>query len=116
MNLWVKEMGKKEGNPVLFYKQQGQILADIGVSIGLDFALVIQTPLQTEVVQNCGSNKVVCLDATHGTNGYDFKLISVLVVDEFGEGFPVACCFSNREDKTLLLNFLKHLKQRDQEI
>ena len=71
-------MGKKEGNPVLFYEQQGQILVDIGVSIGLDindFALVIPTPLQTEVLQNCGSNKVVCLDATHGTNGYDFKLV-----------------------------------------
>ena len=69
-------MGKKEGNPVLFYKQQGQILADIGVSIGLDindFALVIQAPLQTEVLQNCGSNKVVCLDATHGTNGCDWR-------------------------------------------
>ena len=109
VNLWVKEMGKKEGNPVLFYKQQGQILAGLDIN---DFALVIQTPLQTEVLQNCGSNKVVCLDATHGTNGYDFKLISVLVVDEFGEGFPVAWCFSNREDKTLLVNFLKHLKQR----
>ena len=35
VNLWVKEMGKKKGNPVLLYKQQGQILADIGVSIGL---------------------------------------------------------------------------------
>ena len=29
VNLWVKEIGKKEGNPVLFYKQQGQILADV---------------------------------------------------------------------------------------
>ena len=31
-----------------------------------DFALVIQTLLQTD-----------CLDATHATNRYDFKLISV---------------------------------------
>ena len=36
----------------------------------------------------------------------------MLVVNEFGEGFPVAWCFSNREDKNLLLNFLKHLKQQ----
>ena len=53
-----------------------------------DFALVIQTSLQREVLQTCSSNRVVCIDATHGTNGYDFKLISMLVVDEFGEGFP----------------------------
>ncbi len=42
---------------------------------------------------------MVCIDSTHGTNGYDFKLISIVVVDEFGEGFPVAWCFSNQEER-----------------
>ena len=107
-------MEKKEDNPVLLYKQQGHILADVGVNNGLDlndFALVIQTSLQREVLQTCGSNRVVGIDATHGTNGFDFKLISVLVVDEFEEGFPVGWCFSNREDRPLLLIFFSHLKQ-----
>ena len=27
----------------------------------------------------------VCMDATHGTNMYDFNLITVLVIDEFGD-------------------------------
>ena len=31
----------------------------------------------------------VCTDATHGTNMYDFNLITVLVVDEFGEEFQL---------------------------
>ena len=65
VNLWVKKMGKKEGNPILFYKQQGQILADIGVSNGFDFALVIQTPLQTEILLNCGGKKQSCLSGCH---------------------------------------------------
>ena len=28
------------------------------------------------------------MDATHGTNMYNFYLITVLVVDEYGEGLP----------------------------
>ena len=33
------------------------------------------------------------------------SLLSCMVVDEYGEGFPVAWCISNREDKLLLMNF-----------
>ena len=46
----------------------------------------------------------------HKTNGYDFPLITVLVVDEFGESYPVAWCISNREDATVLQNFYGRLK------
>ena len=28
----------------------------------------------------------ICMDATHGTNAYDFNLITAVVIDEFGEG------------------------------
>ena len=63
-------------------------------------------------MQQYGPNKIICMDSTHGTNGYDFQLITVLVVDNYDEGFPVAWCLCNREDKQLLVNFLKHLKAR----
>ena len=56
------------------------------------------------------SSKGICRDATHGTTGYDFKLTSLLVVDEFGEGFPVAWCLSNHEDFNSMLVFLNKLK------
>lgn len=55
---------------------------------------------------------MICVDGTHGTNGYDFTLITVMIVDEYGEGFPVAWCLSNREDQLLLLNFFDALKKR----
>ena len=115
VHLWVQEVtchGKH--NPVLFYKPQGQILAELGTNQGLgvhDFALVLQTPLQSEMFKSCGNNRVICVDATHGTNSYDFVLITVLVIDELGEGFPVAWCYSNKEDSTLLTNFFQHLKE-----
>ena len=32
----------------------------------------------------------ILVDATHGTTQYDFLLITVLVVNDHGEGFPVS--------------------------
>ena len=57
-------------------------------------------------------NKRFCIDATHGTNAYDFNLITVLVVDSFGEGLPVAWAIAHGEDVTILVEFLKTLKGR----
>ena len=110
VKLWVEEMRACDVNPVLFYKEQGKKDATIGTNQGLDTALVIQTPLQLELLKECGDQKVICVDATHGTNSYDFQLISILVIDEFGEGFPVGWCLSNREDHILLKNYFCHLR------
>ena len=52
-------------------------------------------------------SKVILMDATYGTTQYDFQLISILVIDDFGEGLPVAWAISNREDVTLLVQFFK---------
>ena len=38
---------------------------------------------------------------------YDFNLITVLIVDYFGDGIPVAWAISEREDVTLLVEFLR---------
>ena len=47
-------------------------------------------------------HNVFCMEATHSTNMYDFLLITVLVIDDFGEGVPVAWAISNREDADTL--------------
>ena len=39
-------------------------------------------------------------------------LISIFVVDDHGAGIPVAWCISNREDTTLLIQFLKAVHER----
>ena len=52
--------------------------------------LVLQTPLQVEVLRKCTPNRIICIDDTHGTNSYDFYLTTVLTVDEFDEGYPTA--------------------------
>ena len=42
----------------------------------------------------------------------DFHLTTVLVVDEFGEGYPVVWCLSNRTDVYVLIDFLQAIKHR----
>ena len=58
-----------------------------------------------------GSN-VICMDDTHGTNAYDFSLITVLVIDSHGEGIPVALAISNCVDVSMFVEFVKPLKAR----
>ena len=45
-------------------------------------------------------------------NMYAFMLISVLVIDEYGEGIPVAWAITNREDTTILIHYMKAIKQK----
>ena len=35
-------------------------------------------------------NDVICIDATHSTNICNFLLTTVMVIDSYGEGVPVA--------------------------
>ena len=43
---------------------------------------------------------------------YDFKLITILVLDDFREGIPVAWAISNREDAIMLVEFMGAIKYR----
>ena len=105
VDIWVEEMKLSNGNPVIFYKQQGASQPDECDDLREeDFVLAIQTPLQADM-RKLSNRRIVCV------NGYDFNLITVVVVDEYGEGFPVAWCISNREDQFLLMNFFKALKE-----
>jgi hypothetical protein len=72
--------------------------------------VVLQSPFQKVMAQKLAS-KGVCVDTTHGTTGYNFLLTSILVVDEYGEGFPIAWCLSNHEDFTHMCIFYKMVKQ-----
>ena len=50
--------------------------------------------------------------ATYGVNMYDFMLITVLVIGEYGEGIPVAWAISNREDTAMLVQYMKAIKTK----
>ena len=51
--------------------------------------------VQVHMLNKYGVNSTICVDYTHGTNVYDIQLTTVMVIDDHGEGFPVAFCYSN---------------------
>ena len=96
-------------SPVLF-KQQGVEQPDLNdFGIG-DFAIGLQTVFQRDMLLKFGS-EVVCMDSTHGTNVYDFYLVAILVLDDYGEGVPVAWLITNRKDASAVHQFLLKVTQ-----
>ena len=84
-------------NPILLYKPEGATDFLIGPSdMGNfkidkeDFLVAIQTKEQLDMLKKQSRSKIICLDSTHCTNRYNFKLITMVVPDEFGKGYPVA--------------------------
>lgn len=55
-----------------------------------DFMLEITTPQQQLLLAELGTDKIQ-IDSTHGINGYEFQLTTLIIVDEFNAGVPVAC-------------------------
>lgn len=101
-------MAAEENNPVIYYKQQGQ-KDESGFLEENDFALIIMTNYQKEILKKYGTDKI-CVDGTHGLNPYDFILHSLLVVDDMGSGSPVAFCFSNRSHEGIFHLYFSKIK------
>ena len=107
---WIEEFqSSPETNPILFHKMQGEENEEHPLQKE-DFLIIVQSPIQKTMLQRFGA-KGVCIDSTHGTTGYDFSLTTLMVVDEFGSGFPVAWCLSNHEDTTFMTVFFSVVKK-----
>lgn len=101
-------------SPVLKYKNQNE--KDLHGDLDqVDFFLVLMTEFQAQQLSQFGRHKI-CIDGTHGTNAYDIQLYTLLVVDEYGAGCPVAFCFSNRSDEYIFKLFFEAIKERVGEI
>lgn len=110
VKLWVEEMQGLEDCPVLYFKCQDE--EDINTRLEkTDFALVIMTAFQGQQLLKFGNEKI-CIDGTHGTNAYDIQLYTIMTVDEFGSGCPVAYCFSNRADEYIFNLFFEQIKSK----
>jgi len=59
------------------------------------------------------AHKAVCVDSTHGTNHHKFLLVTLLIIDEFGSGIPVAWFITSSENQGTLLEFFQALKKKD---
>lgn len=104
---WVRSCEDRgENNPVLLYKQQGQELNGLDSD---DFFLGLMNPIQKAMFKKFGQDRIL-IDSTHGVTGHDFLLTTIMVVDEFGEGFPVAFLLSTRTNVATLTKFFACVK------
>lgn len=88
VDLFVRELQQENYNPILLYKCQHANDPAYPTMPKESFLLALQTEFQKQLYDKHAS-KVLCIDATHGTNAYKFKLITVMVADEYGQGLYV---------------------------
>ena len=88
VNILVQELQQEPFDPILIYKPQGMLKEEYPTLSRDSFILAVQTEFQVDLYRKF-SNKILCIDATHTTNAYRFKLITCMVPDEFGRGMPL---------------------------
>jgi len=88
VNRIVEELQMETPSPVLLYKPQGKEDPNWPLLLKDTFLLVLMTEFQASLFEMFCS-KIVCVDSTHKTNQYRFKLITVVVPDEYHNGITV---------------------------
>lgn len=81
----VNELREESFDPVLIYKPQHTKIPQYSSLPDDLFILGIQTKWQKELFEKYAET-ILCMDSTHGTNAYQFKVITCIVADEFGKG------------------------------
>ncbi|XP_047104527.1 uncharacterized protein LOC124736037 [Schistocerca piceifrons] len=104
VSMWLEKMK----DCVLLYKKEGEAREDFDST---DSVIVLMTDYQKQLLQRFGQN-IVCVYSTHCTNVYKLLVTTLLVVDDFGSGMPVAFCVSNRETTSIMTHFFSAVKER----
>ena len=81
----VQELSMESTSPVLLYKPQGTDDPELPTLVKDTFLLVIMTEFQATLFEAfCG--KITCIDSTHKINQHRFKLLTIVVLDEYHNG------------------------------
>lgn len=89
--LAVTELQQEEFNPILYFKQQHVVDEQYPQFSREAFLLMFQSEFQQQMYVRFAS-KILCIDSTHGTNAYKFKLLTAMVADDFAAGKMVCSC------------------------
>ncbi|KAJ8951703.1 hypothetical protein NQ314_007652, partial [Rhamnusium bicolor] len=100
----------KDDATILLYKREGDILESFPLEEN-DFCLIIMSQYQQHMLVKYGNN-IIAVDGTYGLNNYDFKLTTLMVVDNFNEGFPGAFMFTNRKDTLIHQIFFEVIESK----
>ena len=95
----MEELRNEPFNPILVYKPQGTKYPMLQVET---FLLAIQTKFQKDLYEAHAST-ILCIDSTHGTNQYRFKLITCIVPDDHGKGMCASMMISYMHESALFL-------------
>ncbi|KAJ8969217.1 hypothetical protein NQ317_015267 [Molorchus minor] len=104
-----EEKLNKENNYILYYKKQG-VIQENDLLKEEDFCIILLKNSQQLMLEKFGGN-TIAIDSTHGLNQYDFELTTILVIDEYGEGFLQHVCFLIEKTPIYLNYFLPKLKR-----
>ena len=85
VQLAVTALQQEKFNPILYFKPQHTVDENYPQLSQDTFALILQTDFQRQMYREFCS-KIICIDSTHGTNSYKFKLVTLLVSDDFAAG------------------------------
>ena len=107
VEMWIQQCKSDSDNPILFYKRQGNTHENLLES---DFCLIFMNNYQKDMLTSFGNN-IIAIDSTHGLNNYDFEMTTLIVIDEYGEGFPVACMFTNKKDTYVNSIFFMQIRE-----
>jgi hypothetical protein len=97
---------------VVAFKNQGHTNPDFQLLYQDDFLVAYAHP---EMIKQSNEflkqdNSLVAIDATHGLNTCDFKLIVLMTVEYSRRSYPISFAISNREDGILLNYYFQSLK------
>lgn len=96
---------ERNASSILYFKNQEEIDVDYPIFDLNDFILILMSETQKENLRKFGHD-VVAIDGSRGIHDSDFILLTLLVVDDFREGCPVAFAVSNRKDDYVIKLFL----------
>lgn len=101
VGMWVDELNELSDSPVLYFQQQSE--ENVSLKEKVSFELALMTAHQKEL-EKLG-HKFVCIDSTHGTNGSNLKLTTLMTVAEDQSGMPCAYLISKNEDFETVVRF-----------
>ena len=134
VSLFISELQHESFSPVVVFKPQGEKHPKYPNISKEAFVLVIQTKFQLQLNKKHAPT-IMCIDSTHGTNQYRFKLITMAVPDEHGKGKflsifvqfkellifsmcsgqPVGWCIADNESSDTIELFLGSIRARSPE-
>lgn len=107
-----ERLEKQPGNPVRLNRQPS-LQCSSSPKKGNEakgLMIVLATDYQLKLMRERGNGGTICMDSTHGTAGYDYHLTTIMVIDEFGFGVPVAFCISSGASTIEWKDFLLAVK------